>query len=85
MNNIVFNQVIDRINNGQVQINLGRKWSFLFDQKCYPIHAFMAECNVIMGITNETNLYLSVFELSKLFPIATAEIEFVYHLPVNVN
>ena len=85
MNYIVFNQVIDRFNNGQVQFNLGRKWSFLFDQKWYPVHAFMAEYNVIMGITSETNLYLSVFELSKLFPIVTAEIEFVYHLPVNVN
>ncbi len=85
MNHIVFNQVIDRFNNGQVQFNLGRKWSFLFDQKWYPVHAFMAEYNVIMGITNEMNLYLCVFELSKFLPIAAAEIEFVNHLPVNVN
>jgi hypothetical protein len=85
MNYIVFNQVIERFNNGQVQFNLGRKWSFLFDQKWYPVHAFMAEYNVIMGITNEMNLYSSVFELSKVFPLSTAEIEFVNHLPVNVN
>ena len=85
MNHIVFNQVVDRFNNGQVQFNLGRKWSFLFDQKWYPVHAFMAEYNVIMGISNEMNLYLSVFELSKFFPIATAEIEFVNHFPKHAQ
>jgi hypothetical protein len=85
MNHIVFNQVIDRFNNGQVQFNLGRKWSFLFDQKWYPVHAFMSEYNVIMGVGDEMNLYLSVFELSKFFPTATAEIEYVNHLPVSVN
>jgi hypothetical protein len=85
MNHIVFNQVIDRFNNGQVQFNLGRKWSFLFDQKWYPVHAFMAEYNVIMGVTNEMNLHSSVFTISKFIPVSTAEIEFVNHLPVNVN
>lgn len=84
MNHIVFSQVVDRFNNGQVQFNLGIKWSFLFNQKWYPVHAFMAEYNVIMGIENEMNLHSSVFALSKFIPTATAEIEFVDHLPVNV-
>jgi hypothetical protein len=85
MNHVVFNQVIDRLNNGQVNFNLGRKWSFLFNQKWYPVHAFMAEYNMLMGIAGEMNLHSSVFELTKFFPIATAEIEFVNHLPLSVN
>lgn len=85
MNHIVFNQVVDRFNNGQVQFNLGRKWSFLFDQKWYPVHAFMAEYNVIMGIGNEMNLHSSVFTISKFIPVVTAEIEFVNHLPQLVQ
>ncbi len=85
MNHIVFNQVIDRFNNGQVNFNLGSKWSFLFDQKWYPVHAIMAEYNTMMGISVEMNLHSSVFALSKFFPIATAEIEFVNHFPININ
>ncbi len=73
--------MIDRFNNGQVQFNLGRKWSFLFDQKWYPVHAFMADYNALMGVGEEMNLYSSVFALSKFIPAATAEIEFVNHLP----
>jgi hypothetical protein len=85
MNHIVFNQVVDRFNNGQVQFNLGRKWSFLFDQKWYPVHAFVAEYNVIMGIGNGMNLHSSVFAISKFIPVVTAEIEFVNHLPKHAQ
>ena len=63
--------------NVQVQFNLGRKW--------YPVHAFMAEYNVIMGIGNEMNLHSSVFTISKFIPVVTAEIEFVNHLPKHAQ
>ena len=56
-----------------------------FLQKWYPVHAFMAEYNVIMGIGSEMNLHSSVFALSKFIPTATAEIEFVNHLPKIVQ
>jgi hypothetical protein len=85
MNHSVFIQVIDRFNTGQVIFNRGRNWSFLFDQKWYPVHAFMAEYNSLMGIPGQMNLHSSVFELSKFFPTATAEIEYLNHLPVPVN
>lgn len=85
MNHTVFIQVIARFDQGQVAFNRGRTWSFLFDQKWYPVHAFMAEYNSLMGIPGQMNLHSSVFELSKFFPIATAEIEYLNHLPVSVN
>jgi hypothetical protein len=85
MNHIVFNQVIDRFNNGQVNFNRGRKWAFLFYQKWYPVHAFMAEYNSLMGVNNEMNLHTSVFELSKFSPVVTAEIEFINQFPVHVG
>lgn len=84
MNEIVFNQVVASFNNGQVNFNLGYKWSFLYNQKWYPVHAFMAEYNAIMGIGNEMNLHASVFTLSKFIPTATAEIDFVNHLPKSI-
>lgn len=85
MNHTVFIQVIARFDQGQVAFNRGRTWSFLFNQRWYPVHAFMAEYNSLLGIPNQKNLHSSVFELSKLFPVTTAEIEFANHLPVSVN
>ncbi len=85
MNHTVFIQVIARFDQGQVAFKRGRTWSFLFNQKWYPVHAFMAEYNSLMGIPGRMNLNSAVFELSKFLPTATAEIEFVNHLPAPVN
>ena len=84
MNQLVFNQVVERFNNGQVLFNRGDNWSFLYAQKWYPVHAFMAEYNLIMGVNREVNLHSAVFELSKLLPIATAEIRFTECLPMSI-
>ena len=85
MNLIVFNQVVDRFNNGQVNFNLGINWSFLFNQKWYPARAFMVDYNSLMGLNSEINLYSSIFELSKFIPVVSADIEYLDHFPVNVN
>jgi hypothetical protein len=84
MNQLVFNQVVERFNNGQVLFNRGANWSFLYAQKWYPVHAFMAEYNLIIGVNREMNLYAAVFDLSKFLPIATAEIRFTECLPVSI-
>jgi hypothetical protein len=84
MNQLVFNQVVERFNSGQVLFNRGDNCSFLYAQKWYPVHAFMAEYNLIMGVNREMNLHSAVFELSKLLPIATAEIRFTECLPVSI-
>jgi hypothetical protein len=84
MNQLVFNQVVERFNNGQVLFNRGDNWSFLYAQKWYPVHALMAEYNLITGVNREMNLHSAVFELSKLLPIATAEIRFTECLPMSI-
>jgi hypothetical protein len=84
MNHLVFNQVVDRFNNGVVIFNLGLNWSFLYGQKWYPIHAFMAEYNLIVGVNRQMNLYTAVFEISKLMPITTTEVRFTACLPVSI-
>lgn len=84
MNHLVFNQVVDRFNNGVVIFNLGLNWSFLYGQKWYPIHAFMVEYNLIVGINRQMNLYTAVFEISKLMPITTTEVRFSACLPVAI-
>lgn len=85
MNHTVFIQVIARFDQKQVAFHRVKTWSFLFNQKWYPVHAFMAEYNSQIDIPGQMNLHSSVFELSKLFPVATAEIGFVNHFPVSLN
>lgn len=64
MNHAVFIQVIARFDQGQVAFHRVKMWSFLFNQKWYPVHAFMAEYNTLMDIPGQMNLHSSVFELS---------------------
>jgi hypothetical protein len=84
MNNQLFFNTINQFDNGMVNFNLGIKWSFLFNRKWYPVHAFMAEYRILAGIQGEMNLHSSVNELSKFFPITTAEIQFVTYFPVSI-
>ncbi len=84
MNTQIFFNTINRFDNGMINFNLGVKWSFLFNRKWYPVHAFMAEYRILAGIPGEMNLHSSVNELSKLFPITTAEIQFATNLPVSI-
>jgi hypothetical protein len=84
MNQLVFSQVVERFNNGEVLFNRGENWSFLYAQKWYPIHAFMAEYNLITGVNREMNLHSAVFELSKLLPITTTEVRYSSCLPLAI-
>jgi hypothetical protein len=79
MNTQVFFLTIERFNNGIVKFNLGKKWSFLFNNQWYPSRAYYSE----LGEDRQCNLHLSVFELSKFIPITTAYISYKSHLPIS--
>jgi hypothetical protein len=84
MNHLVFMNVINQFNNGQGNFNKGTTWAFLYDQKWYPVKAFMETYNSQIGI-NAPNTHTAVFQLSNFFPVTTAQIAFLNRLPVSVN
>ena len=79
-----FAQVINRFDNGQVTFNLGSNWSFLFNQKWYPTHAFMVEYNYVAGNTDNVTLHSAVNTLSKFIPVASSEVTYQTHFPEPV-
>lgn len=79
----VFTHLINQFDNGDVQFNLGDKWSFLFNNKWYPIHAFMKEYYKYEKIEKECNLHQAVFELSKFIPLFSSEKSFYHNYPVE--
>jgi len=82
MNTQVFFSTIDQFNHGNIQFNLGTNWSFLFNNQWYPTRAFMRAYCQQLGQNNNYNLHQSVFELSKLIPIISADITYNNCLPV---
>jgi hypothetical protein len=80
----VFMNVMNQFNNGQGNFNRGTTWAFLYDQKWYPVKAFMETYNAQIGM-NSPNTHTSVFQLSNFFPVITAQITFENRMPVSVN
>lgn len=85
MNTELFFQAITDFDNGLAAFNLGSKWSFLFNQKCYPTRAFMRHYLELNGTPNDKiTLHESVYQLSKIIPIFSSEIKYIAHRPVNI-
>jgi hypothetical protein len=80
----IFIQTINEFDHGLVQFKLGENWSFIFNKKWYPTHAFMNRYGFNCGIENEINLYKSTHELSKLIPITSSKINFNSHNPIEI-
>jgi hypothetical protein len=85
MNTEIFFNTILEFDKGYNGFNLGYSWSFQFNQKWYPTHAFMKRYRLNTGETSEMPLHRAVFELSKLIPIVSAEVEFKNHFPIEIN
>ena len=82
MNTQVFFSVVNQFDQGNIQFNLGTKWSFLFNNKWYPTRAFMITYYQQLGQNNECNLYQAVFELSKFVPTVSSDVTYSNYLPV---
>jgi len=80
----LFVQTINRFDNGLARFNLGNNWSFLFNNKWYPTRAFMVEYNFATNDQRDVNLHTAVFELTKLFPVISAEITYDTHTSIPV-
>jgi len=85
MNTQVFLEVLEQYNLGEVQFNLGPNWSFLFNNKWYPILSFMRQYYTHLHQNQEYNLYQSAFELSKFMPLISAEIDYINNFPVEIQ
>jgi hypothetical protein len=86
MNTEIFFQTIMDFDNGYDDFNLGQNWCFLFNQKWYPTRSFMVKymINANMSEPQKMNLYTAVYELSKIIPIYTKQINFLDHQPVDL-
>ena len=81
----VFAKAINQFDKGIMEFNLGTKWSFLFNNKWYPTHAFMKAYYQQQSINKEYNLHQSVFELSKFMSVISAEKTYFNCLPIENN
>jgi len=84
MNKEVFNQLIESFNQGEIEIHIGLNWCFLYDNKWYPSFRFMSAYYELNEDIN-LNLYRAVFELSKFFPVVSAQLNFENNFPITAG